>query len=493
MSEEVRVRFAPSPTGKIHVGNLRTAVFNYLYARHRKGMLLLRVEDTDRERSTPEAEERLFEALRWMGIDWDPEGEEGFYRQSRRRDRHLAVAEEWLGQGIAYRSARPTGTESGPAAQEQGGGAPAGGAASGGEAIWLKTEPRALAYDDLVMGRQKQPAKQVKDFVLVRSNGQPGFIFANAVDDADMRITHVLRGADHATNTFRQLLVYRALGVTPPLFGHLPLIVDREGKKLSKREGDPESIIYLHEFRERGYLPEALFNFLALLGWSPEPQSGPDEETVYREKMSREVMIAEFGLDRVGRAPAQFDMVKLGALNYDYIIDRLNRDPADLIARLKQDAREEGLDPERFDEAQYATLIREAGQRARTLDELLAKSRFLFVDRVEVDVENKTVRKVFGGGAVWGRLDAAIARLDSIPEADWTRERLESEIKHLADEQAGGKMGDVAQPIRILVAGVPASPSIDVTLALMGRDRTLARLRDEGNRGRLGALSGGGS
>jgi glutamyl-tRNA synthetase len=474
MPGEIRVRFAPSPTGKIHVGNLRTAVFNYLFARHHGGKLLLRVEDTDRERSTPQAEARLFEALHWLGIEWDREGEEGFYRQSLRHDRHMEVVEEWLRRGIAYRSDRATGQFGGK-----------GEAASSGEAIWLKTESQDLSYDDLIFGRQTQPARQVQDFVLVRSNGRPVFIFANAVDDADMRVSHVLRGVDHSTNTFRQVPIYRALGLEPPRFGHLPLIVDKQGRKLSKREGDPESVIYLGEFRDRGYLPEALFNFLALLGWSPAPLPGERGEQLFREKLSREELIAEFDLDRVGVAAAQFDMVKLGAMNYDYIVDRLNREPAVLIAHLKDDVRAEGLDPERFDEGQYKTLIREAAQRARTLKELIENSRFFFLDRVEVDAGHKTVRKVFSRETVWTHLAATVAKLEAISAAEWRRDRIEAVIKGLADELAGGRMGDVAQPLRILATGGPASPAIDVTLELIGRERTLARLRDETNLSRL--------
>ena len=244
-------------------------------------------------------------------------------------------------------------------------------------------------------------------------------------------------------------------------------------------------MIYLDEFRERGYLPETLFNFMALLGWSPEPQPGPAGEPIFREKMSRDEMIAEFDLDRVGKAPAQFDMVKLGAMNYDYIVERLGRDPATLVAHLKEDVKAEGLDPSRFDESQYATLIREAAQRARTLKELIEKSRFFFLDRVEVDAAHKSVRKVFGSDQVWPRLDATITRLESIPPAEWTRARLETTLKGLAEELAGGKMGDVAQPLRILATGGPASPAIDVTLELIGRERTLQRLKDSDNRKRL--------
>jgi len=472
MSSDVVVRFAPSPTGKIHIGNIRTAIFNYLYARHTGGKMLLRIEDTDRERSTPEAEALLFDALAWLGIEYDDFGTDRFMRQSTRRDRHLAVVDEWLAKGIAYRSDRATG-------------AYGGGATSSGEAVWLKTTPEDLSYDDAILGTQTQPAKQLQDFVIVRSSGEPMFILANVIDDHDMGVTHVLRGSDHKTNTFRQLLLYRALGASPPRFGHMPLIVDKQGKKLSKRENDPASIIYLREFRERGYLPEALFNFLALLGWSPRPQAGPDGEEIFREKMSRDDLAAEFDLDRVTNSPAQFDMVKLGAMNYDYIVDRLAADPTSLIAHLKQDVAAEGLDPERFDEAQYQVLIREAAQRAHTLKELIEKSRFFFVDRVEVDPAPKAVRKAFKKAEVWDRLAAARTRLESIPEDDWKRERIESELKALADEIASGKMGDIAQPVRILATGGPASPAIDVTLELVGRERTLARLADDANRQRL--------
>jgi glutamyl-tRNA synthetase len=436
--------------------------------------MLLRVEDTDKERSTPEAEALLFDALNWMGIAYDPEGDEGFMRQSTRKDRHLAVVEEWLAAGVAYKSDRATGQYGG-------------GEKSGGEAIWLKTTPEDLAFDDAILGTQTQPAKQLQDFVIVRSTGEPMFILANVIDDHDMAVTHVLRGADHKTNTFRQLLLYRALGVSPPRFGHMPLIVDKQGKKLSKRENDPSSIIYLNEFRERGYLPEALFNFLALLGWSPKPELGPDGAEVFREKMSREELAGAFGLDRVSASPAQFDTVKLGSMNYDYIVDRLNAEPAGLIAHLEDDVRAEGLDAERFDESQYEKLIREAAQRAQTLKELIEQSRFFFADRVEVDASHKTVRKVFKKADVWERLEASVARLEAIPDAAWTRERIESDIKALADEIADGKMGDIAQPLRILATGSAASPAIDITLELIGRERTLARLKDEANRAALRA------
>jgi glutamyl-tRNA synthetase len=486
VSSGVRVRFAPSPTGKIHVGNIRTAVFNYLFARHVDGAFLLRIEDTDKERSTPEAEAQLLDALAWMGLDWDREGAEGFVRQSVRTERHMAVVEDWLAKGLAYRSARRTG-EFGPVGSTKSSGRRGGEKAESleGEAVWFKTTPEDIGYDDLILGPQVQPSKQLQDFVIVRSTGQPMFILANVIDDLDMRITHALRGADHKTNTFRQILLYRALGAEPPRYGHLPLIVDAQGKKLSKRETDPDSIVFMSEFRERGYLPEALLNFLAFLGWTPEPLTGSGGETVFREKLSREELVREFDLCRVSRSPARFDTVKLGALNYDYMQDMLAADPGKLVRILKEDVAREGLDPGRFTGEQYEVLVREAAQRAQTLKDLLGKTRFFFADKVEVDAGSKKVRKAFKKSDVWANLDATAARLEATPEAEWKRECIEGELKALADELAEGKMGAIAQPVRILVAGGPASPAIDVTLELLGRERTLARLRDPANRQKL--------
>ena len=297
-----------------------------------------------------------------------------------------------------------------------------------------------------------------------------------------MRITHVIRGDDHVANTWKQVLLYEALGESPPKFAHLPMIHSSEGRKLSKRDG----AVAVTDYRGMGYLPEAMVNFLALLGWSPEPGTGPDGKAVFREKLSREELIEAFDLDRVRSSPAQFDTVKLGAMNYDYMQEKLDGDSEGLIRFLKEDAARAGLDPERFTKEQYGVLIREAARRAQTLKGLLEKTRFFFEDSVQVDAGNKKVRKVFKKADVWAHLEATVARLEAIPEAEWKRERIESVIKALAEELTDGKMGAVAQPIRILVAGGPASPAIDITLELLGRERTLARLRDAENRKRLG-------
>ncbi len=459
MPEDVRVRIAPSPTGYLHVGTARTALFNWLFARRHGGKFILRIEDTDVERSTEEAVQVILDGLRWLGLDWD----EGPVFQSSHFDLYKKRAEELASRGLARHDDL--------------------GHPEKGEALVFDVPRRDVEFTDLVKGRIRKAAQDLEPhIVLLRSDGTPMYNFACVVDDADMRITHVIRGDDHVENTWKQLVLYEAMGITPPAFAHLPMIHSSGGKKLSKREG----AVALTDYRDMGYLPEAMMNFLALLGWSPEPVVADDGTKVFREKMSREELVAAFDLSRVRGSPAQFDMVKLGAMNFDYMQERLARDPEGLVRRLKEDVSREGLDPGRFTGAQYRVLIHEAAHRAQTLSQLIEKTRFFFQDRVEVDASAKNVRKVFNKEGVWSRLDAATARLEAIPESEWNRARIEAELKGLAEEIAGGKMGAVAQPVRILVAGSPASPAIDVTLELMGRERTLARLRDSENRKRLG-------
>ena len=239
-AETVRVRFAPSPTGNVHIGNIRAAIFNWLFARHEGGAFLLRIEDTDRERSTPDAIENLLDAMDWLGLDFD---EEPLY-QSSRLEAYREAAERLIEGGFAYRS------DLGDPAK--------------GEAVVFRAH-RTVVFEDLVKGRMRKDEKQMKDFVILRSDGTPVFHLANVVDDIHMGITHVIRGDDHVDNTFNHLLIYEALEAAPPRFAHLPMLVNDRGKPYSKRDGDA----FVGEFREKGYLPEALFNFLALLGWSP--------------------------------------------------------------------------------------------------------------------------------------------------------------------------------------------------------------------------------
>ena len=248
----VRVRFAPSPTGNVHIGNIRAAVFNWLYARHAGGKFLLRVEDTDIERSTPEAIKTLLQCMDWLGLNYD---EPATY-QTANTARHLAVAADFEARGLAYR-------------ENKGG--------TGECLVFRMPKEGVLAYHDLVKGDMKKQAKDTQDFVIVRSDGTPVFHLANVVDDVDMNITHVIRGDDHVENTFKHLEIFKAMGVKPPEYAHLPMIVNNMGKPYSKRDG----AAFVGEFKEQGYLPDALFNFLVLLGWAP----GDDREIMTREEM----------------------------------------------------------------------------------------------------------------------------------------------------------------------------------------------------------------
>jgi len=459
VTDEVRVRIAPSPTGYLHLGTARTALHNWLFARHHGGKFVLRIEDTDRERSTPQAVQVILDSLSWLGLDWD----EGPCYQSKREGLYRKAADDLLARGLARKDDL--------------------GHPDKGEALVFDVPRRDVLFDDMVKGRIEKKGDDLEPhIVLARSDGTPTYNFAVVVDDADMRISHVIRGDDHVANTWKQILLYEALGKEAPRFAHLPMIHSSAGKKLSKRDG----AVAVTDYRDEGYLPDAMVNFLTLLGWSPEPEEGLDGKPVYKEKMSRDELIAAFDLARVRSSPAQFDFVKLGAMNFDYIQDTLASDPGTLVAEFRKRAEAEELDTARFTDEQYATIVREAAQRSQTIKGLLDPVRFLFLDRVDVQASHKKVRKVFRKDTVWPTLEATVAKLEGVPEAEWKAERIEVVLKSLADELAEGKMGAVAQPIRILVAGGPASPAIDITLELLGRGRTLARLRDEANRQALG-------
>ena len=300
----IRVRFAPSPTGQVHIGNIRAAIFNWLYARHTGGAFLLRVEDTDRERSTPEAIRTLLEVMAWLGMASD---EPPVY-QSARTARHLEVAAAMVAAGAAYRENRD----------------------GKGECIVCRMPKTGrVEFTDAVKGRIRKQAEDTQDFIIVRSDGTPVFHLANVVDDHDMRITHVIRGDDHVENTFKHLQIFRAMGVEPPVYAHLPMIVNHMGKPYSKRDG----AAFVGDFQAQGFLPEALFNFLALLGWAP----GDD-----REILSRDEMVAAFDLDRCKSSAARFDLKKLVWMNGEY----LRRLPRETInAAFRDHLAAGGLDP----------------------------------------------------------------------------------------------------------------------------------------------------
>lgn len=445
MAGEIRVRIAPSPTGYLHLGTARTALYNWLFARHYGGRFILRIEDTDRDRNTPQAVDVIIEGLRWLGLDWD----EGPIFQSERFELYKSRAEELLSKGLARKDRL--------------------GRADMGECVVFDCPRRDIGFEDLVKGQIVKAAADLEPhIVLLRSDGWPTYNFACVVDDIDMRITHVIRGDDHVANTWKQLLLYEALGVEPPKFAHLPMIHNTEGKKLSKRDG----AVAITDYRLKGYLPDAMVNYLALLGWSPGDGT---------ELMSREELVRRFDLSRVRPSPAQFDFVKFEWMNAQYIAQT----PVEkLIELLKPFIEEAGFKPK--DEAWLARLVEVERKRMKTLRDFVGHTRFLFLDDIRPDPNDANVRKVLSQDGVWRIVDTVADRLSKLDEANWKRDLIESELKAVAAELAGGKMGAVGQPVRVLVTGSTASPAIDITLELLGRQKTLERLRDPQSRRAFG-------
>lgn len=426
---KVRTRFAPSPTGHVHIGNIRTAIFNWLYARHANGSFLLRIEDTDRERSTPEAVDAVFEALRWLGLDCD---EEPTY-QSMRRDAHLAAAERLLRAGQAYR-------------EDKGG-------TGRGECIVFRMPGTPIAFRDEIKGELRKESRDLPDFVIVRSNGTPVFHLSNVVDDMAMRVTHVIRGDDHIENTYRHVALYRALGGEPPRFAHLPMIVNAQGKPYSKRDG----AAFVGEFRERGYLPEALLNFLALLGWSP----GED-----REIMSRGEMVRLFDLDRVKSGPAQMDFRKFEWMNGQYMA-------ALPLERFVREARER-LGPlawaRQADDGHFRAVC--ALMQSRTADYVRVEEwAYFFTDDWPCD--EKAVRKHLRKP---GMREALLDLRERLDRAVFSAESIERALRQ-TEQERGVPHGKLNQPVRVALTGCARGAGLYETAVLLGRERTLRRLR----------------
>ncbi len=432
----VRVRFAPSPTGDLHIGGVRTALYNYLHARHEGGTFVLRIEDTDQARNSEDSLKTIKEGLAWCGLGWD----EGPYYQSKRKDRYNELAKELETKGRAYWKEDP----------------------EKGKALYFSIDRGPQKFKDLVHGEISQDTSASPDFVLIKSDGFPSFKFANAVDDHDMNITHVLRGDDHLSNTPAQLMIFRAFGWTPPQYAHMPLIFDPNGAKLSKRQDslyrDMGLPVSVSECQKLGYLPEAVLNFLALLGWSPGNNI---------EVMTLEEMVKLFTIDRIGSTPARFLVDKLQWLNAQYIrkctIDRLTELCKPYLAA-KYDL--STVSAETLREA-----VRQQQERLKRLDEIALLTKFVF--QAAVDYDEKAVAKWLkadGGKAVLEELRAGLA-----PIATFDKEPVEQLLKSVA-EKRGLKLGKVAQPLRVAVTGGDASPPMHETLGILGRDRVLARI-----------------
>ena len=460
---QVVTRFAPSPTGFLHIGNARTGLFSWLYARHHGGRALLRIEDTDAARSTQEAIDVILDGLKWLGLDWD--GHE--YYQSQFQARHAEVANEMVARGHAYRcymSAEQLSAGREKAQAERRpyrvespwrDGAPAG---DGAFVVRLKA-PREgeTVIDDLVQGRVTVQNAELDDMVLLRSDGTPTYMLAVVVDDHDMGVTHVIRGDDHLNNAFRQLAIVKAMGWPEPVYAHVPLIHGFDGAKLSKRHGALGVDAYRDEL---GILPEALFNYLLRLGWG----HGDDEV------ISKDQAVQWFDLAQVGKSPSRFDIKKLENLNGHYIREADDGRLAGLIA-----SRIGKLIGRDLATAEIELLVRamaELKPRAKNLNELAENSTFLFQAR-PLDFDEKATQLLAGEAP--RLLTRAWASLNALDE--WSALATEAAVRSTA-ESAGVKLGQVAQPLRAALTGRATSPGIFDVLVLLGREESLARIAD---------------
>jgi len=455
---KVRTRFAPSPTGYLHIGSVRTALYAWLYARHHGGEYILRIEDTDRERSTQAAVDAILDGLAWLGIDSD---EPPIY-QTQRFDRYAEVIERMLAEGTAYRCycTKDEIETMRAEAQARGEKPRYDGRCRAGDRQRPDVPPVVrfknpldgeVVVDDLVKGRIVFANAELDDLVIARSDGTPTYNFTVVVDDADMRITHVIRGDDHVNNTPRQINIFRALGETPPAYAHLPMIHGPDGAKLSKRHG----AVNVLEYREMGFLPQAMLNYIARLGWSYGDQ----------EIFTIDELIRYFDLDRVSRSAASFDPMKLLWVNQQHLMMA----PIEQIAPLlDEQLRRQGLDPRNGPplDATIAALR----ERSQTIVEMAERAHCYYEEFEAFDEKAaKTHLKAEARDVLVGLKEALAA------VTDWTETATEEAVKGVA-ERLGLKLGKVAQPLRVAVTGQAASPGIGVTLMLVGRDRTLKRI-----------------
>jgi glutamyl-tRNA synthetase len=465
MPDTVRVRFAPSPTGSFHVGGARTALFNWAFARHHKGVFILRIEDTDRSRSTDEHIEQILDVLRWLGLDWDEGPPAPGYRQTERLDIYRAHAERLVAEGRAYRcrctpEALDALREAARARKEQfrypG---------TCREANVPESEPHALrlrmpqggqtVVEDTILGVVSFDNDTLDDWILVRTDGTPTYNFCVVVDDVTMKITHVIRGNDHLSNTPKQIACYAALGYVTPVFAHIPMILAPDRSKMSKRHGATT----VEEFRDQGILPEALVNYLARLGWSHGDQ----------EILSREEIVEHFSLEHVGKAGAVFDREKLLWVSHQWIQSAApERLAAALVPFL---ARAVGPSAAAADRARLAKIAASLKERSRTLVEMAEQAAFYFEPPATYD---RQATSKFWGPEAPQRYNVLIKRIEAQEAFD--PESLEGLYRGLAAEM-GLKLVDLAQLTRIALTGKAASPPVFQVAALVGKAEAVARLK----------------
>ncbi|MBX3538680.1 MAG: glutamate--tRNA ligase [Chelatococcus sp.] len=471
MTGTVVTRFAPSPTGFLHIGGARTALFNWLYARRNGGKMLLRIEDTDRERSTEAAIAAILDGLSWLGLDWDGDAIHQFSRAARHRE----VAEELLARGRAYycyatpqelEAMREEARREGRPLRYDGRwrDRPSSEAPAGVKPVIRLRAPTEgeTVIEDQVQGRVTWQNKDLDDLVLLRSDGTPTYMLAVIVDDHDMGVTHIIRGDDHLTNAARQKQIYEALGWDVPIMAHIPLIHGPDGAKLSKRHG----ALGIDAYRSMGYLPTALRNYLVRLGWSHGDQ----------EIFSTEEMIAAFDLGSIGRSPARFDFAKLENLNGHY----MRSADDEMLVRALEDILPElgparGLGPTLPASLREKLLAAMPGlkERAKTLVELLDSASFLYASR-PLACDDKATALLNTEGR--DRLALVLPALEGIN--DWSNETTEAAVRATATE-AGLKLGQLAQPLRAALTGRGTSPGLFDVMTVLGRDESLGRIRDQ--------------
>lgn len=436
MSEMVRVRFAPSPTGALHIGGGHTALFNWLWARKSKGLFVLRIEDTDLQRSTPEYEQTILDGLRWLGLDWDegPDkgGPYGPYRQSERLEIYRAFAEELLERGLAYRE---------------------------GQAIVFRVPFGVrVAFNDVVYGPIEMKSETYKDIVLIKSDGMPTYNFAVVVDDHSMEINTVIRGEDHIMNTPKQILLYQAFGWTVPHFAHLPMILGKDKKKLSKRHGATS----VSDYAKLGYLPSAVFNFLALLGWSPK-----NGKEIFFQNEAVEL----FELEQVTKKPAVFDIDKLNHINQEHIKRLPSMERVEVVMPFWK---EMGLPIEQFSREYLAKCLDLLEGRGQTLKEV-AEFTDYFIDfgKVTARYDGSDLSEEKKG------LLRGFYRKLLDPATEWNVENLERIARDWAENQ-GVKLKEIAMPLRLALTGCKVSPGIFNVVEFLGREEVRKRLAHYG-------------
>ncbi|AIQ20799.1 glutamate--tRNA ligase [Paenibacillus sp. FSL L8-0436] len=483
MADQVRVRYAPSPTGHLHIGNARTALFNYLFARNLGGKFIIRIEDTDVKRNVAGGEESQLKYLKWLGVDWDESvdvgGEYGPYRQTERLDLYRIYWQDLLDRGLAYRcycteeeleAEREEQTARGETprysgkhrdlTEEQRLAFEAEGRIA--SIRFRVPEDRTYTFEDIVKGSISFTTKEMGDFVIVKKDGIPTYNFAVAIDDHLMEISHVLRGEDHISNTPRQLMIYESLGWEPPLFGHMTLIVGDDHKKLSKRN---ESIIqFIEQYDQLGYLPEALFNFISLLGWSPE-----GEEEIF----NKEELISIFTAERLSKSPAVFDTNKLAHLNNHYI---KHADPKRIAALAIPHLQKAGRLPAQLNDEQQTwaeTLVALYQEQLTAASDIVGLSEMFFRSHVELETE---AAQILAESQVSEVLSAFLAKVEGAE--DFTASNMAVLIKEVQKE-TGHKGKALFMPIRVALTGQTHGRDLNVTIALLGRNRVIERLKSQ--------------